>query len=521
MNPQALMDQALDRHRQGDLSGAEQLYRQVLRMAPGNQDAQHMLAVAVAQQGRREEASGIFRQVITANPHDRLALTNYANALRELGRHGAALEMLDRALALNPHDPECWNSRSLVLQSLTRFDEALQSAERALALSPGHPGAMRGRADLLQSLGHYRHALEAYDGMLEGIPNDAGLWCNRGISLRNLGKLEVSSQSFERATALDPAMMAARFHIGLNHLLAGDLARGLPLYELRKEMPEPVEARVYCQPLWTGREDLKGKHLFVYIEQGLGDTIQFCRFIPPLRERGAIVTLSVYGPMMRVLKGADLGCALIGWGEVPVQFDYHCPLMSLPLALGTTLDTLPAPRRYLEAEPGRVAHWAKRIGQEGFRIGVAWRGNQSVFGAEGKEFPLAALAPLSRIPGVRLISLQKDPGPVPDGLTLERFGDLDEGGDAFIDSAAVIENLDLVISADSAPAHLAGALGATVWAALKHVPDWRWLLGRNDSPWYPSMRLFRQKEPGNWDSVFGAMRDVLDAQLRELRLDKN
>ena len=415
MNPQVLMAQALERHRQGDISGAEQYYRQVLRMVPGDRDAQHMLAVAVAQQGRREEAREMFEQVLSADPRDPLALTNYANVLRELGRHGAALEMLDRALALDPRDAERWNSRGMVLQSLTRFDEALRSVEQALALRPGHPGAMRGHADLLQSLGHYRHALEAYDRLLERAPNDAGLWNNRGISLRNLGMLEASSQSFERAAALDPRMMAARFHIGLNHLLAGDVARGLPLYELRKEMPEPVEARVYRQPLWTGKEDLTGKHLFVYIEQGLGDTIQFCRFIRPLQERGAAVTLSVYGPMMRLLKEADLDCALIGWGEVPGQFDYHIPLMSLPLALGTNLDNIPAPRRYLEAEPERVAHWAKRIGPEGFRIGVAWRGNQSVFGAEGKEFPLTALAAFSRIPGVRLISLQKDPGAVPRG----------------------------------------------------------------------------------------------------------
>ena len=515
MNSHAVMDQALERHRHGDLAGAEQLYRQVLRLAPSDHDALHMLAVALAQQGRRDEARGIFEQVISASPRDALALTNYANVLRELGRHYAALEMLDRALALDPRDPERWSSRGVALQSLTRFDEALQSVERALALRPGHPGAMRSRADLLQSLGHYREALAAYDRLLEFAPGDAGLWNNRGMSLRNLGKLETSSQSFERAAALDPQMKGAKFHIGLNRLLAGDLAQGLPLYELRKEMPLPVEARIYRQPLWTGKEDLKGKHLFAYIEQGLGDTIQFCRFIRPVRERGATVTLSVYGPMMRLLKGADLGCALIGWGEVPGEFDYHIPLMSLPLALDTTLDTIPATLRYLAAEPERVAHWARRIGPEGFRIGVAWRGNQSVFGAEGKEFPLAALNPLSHVPGVRLFSLQKDPGPVPDGLALEQFDDLDRGGDAFIDSAAIIESLDLVISADSAPAHLAGALGAAVWVALKHVPDWRWLLGRDDSPWYPSMRLFRQKEPGDWGSVFREMQDALAARMRQ------
>jgi tetratricopeptide (TPR) repeat protein len=502
MNPQALLAHALERHGHGDLAGAEQLYRQVLRLAPGDQDALHMLAVALAQQGRREDASEIFHRVISANPRDALALTNYANVLRELGRHGAALEMLDRALALDPRDPERWNSRGMALQSLARFDEALQCVDRALAYRPGHPGAMRNRADLLQSLGHYREALAAYDRLLEFMPNDAGLWSNRGISLRNLGMLDASSQSFGQANALDPQMKEVQFQIGLNHLLAGDLERGLPLYELRKQMREPVEARVYPQPLWTGREDLRGKHLFAYIEQGLGDTIQFYRFVRQVQERGATVTLSVYGPMMPLLASAEPPCALIGWGEVPSRFDYHIPLMSLPFALGITLGTIPAPRRYLAAEPERVARWAGRIGRDGFRIGVAWRGNNAVFGAEGKEFPLGALAGLGRIPGTRLISLQKDPGPVPEGLMLERFDDFDKGGGAFLDTAAIIENLDLVISADSAPAHLAGALGATVWVALKHVPDWRWLLGRDDSPWYPSMRLFRQTEPGNWDSVF-------------------
>jgi tetratricopeptide (TPR) repeat protein len=513
MNSQALMAEALEHHRQGDLAGAEQRYREVLRMAPGNDDALHMLAVALAQQGRREEAGELFHRVISANPRDALALTNYANVLREQGRHGAALGMLDRALALDPRDPELWNSRGMALQSLTRFDEALQSVDRALAVRSGHPGAMRNRADLLQSLGHYREALAAYDRLLEFMPNDAGLWSNRGISLRNLGMLDASSQSFGRANALDPQMKAVQFQIGLNHLLAGDLAHGLPLYELRKEVREPVEARVYPQPLWTGRQDLRGKHLFAYIEQGLGDTIQFYRFIRQVRERGANVTLSVYGPMIQLLKCADPPCALIGWGEVPSRFDYHIPLMSLPLALGVTLDTIPAPRRYLAAEPERVAHWARRVGRDGFRIGVAWRGNKAVFGAEGKEFPLGALAPLGRIPGTRLISLQKDPGPVPEGVMLERFDDLDQGGGAFLDTAAIIENLDLVISADSAPAHLAGALGACVWVALKHVPDWRWLLGRDDSPWYPSMRLFRQTEPGNWDSVFRDIHKALGPRI--------
>jgi tetratricopeptide (TPR) repeat protein len=513
MNPQALLAQALERHGRGDVAGAEQLYRQVLQLMPGHRDAAHMLAVAIAQQGRGEEACGLFAQVVAADPRDPLALTNYANVLRELGRHEASLEMLDQALALETRDPERWNSRALLLQSLGRFEEAFDSVNQALLLRPGHAGAVRARADILQSLGCYDEALAAYDRLLMAAPDDAGLWSNRGMSLRNLGQLEASSRSFERAIAVDPQMKEASFHVGLNHLLAGDFARGLPLYELRKQMRRPVEARVYPQPLWTGKENLRGKHLFAYIEQGLGDTIQFYRFIRPVMERGATVTLSVYAPMMRLLERADPPCALIGWGEVPDSFDTHIPLMSLPLALGTTLETIPVPRRYLTADPERAERWRERIGGHGFRIGVAWSGNQAVFGAEGKEYPLSALGGISRLPGVRLISLQKDAGAIPDGLKLEQFDDLDRGSDAFLDSAGTIENLDLVISADSAPAHLAGALGAKVWVALKHVPDWRWLMGRDDSPWYSSMRLFRQAAPGDWESVFREMETALKTLL--------
>jgi len=214
-----------------------------------------------------------------------------------------------------------------------------------------------------------------------------------------------------------------------------------------------------------------------------------------------------------LLKNATPAVELIGWGQTPDHFDFHIPLASIPLAVGMRADTIPAPDHYLVAEPDRVARWKARIGSHGFRIGIAWQGLEQVMGLEGKSFPLAALAGIAALPDVRLISLQKGDGAqqldhLPGGMAVERY-DFDESPDAFLDTAAMTRACDLVITADTAPAHVAGALGVSAWVALKHVPDWRWFLGRDDSPWYPDMTLFRQPATGDWDSVFAAMAAVL------------
>jgi len=211
-----------------------------------------------------------------------------------------------------------------------------------------------------------------------------------------------------------------------------------------------------------------------------------------------------------LLKRATPSVELIGWGAAPDAFHFHIPLASIPLAVGMTVRTIPAVDHYLTAEPVRIAQWKEKIGSHGLRIGIAWQGNNLVMGSEGKSFPVAELAPIAAMPGVRLIGLQKNAGSeqlnsLPPGMTVETY-DFDSGPDAFLDTAAMMMACDMVISADTAPAHLAGALGVPTWVALKHVPDWRWFLGRDDSPWYPSLRLFRQPVLGDWTSVFAAMK---------------
>jgi tetratricopeptide (TPR) repeat protein len=471
----ALLDQAVGWHGQGRLAEAETLYLKILTAEPGHAGTRHMLGVLRAQQGRHVEALALIAPVVAADPRDALALANLGNVLKALERLEEALEAYDRSLALNPDYPPAHLHRGNVLQLLLRYDQALESYNRFLGFAPDHAEA----------------------------------WSDRGSALQNLGRLEEALESFRHAETLDPALAQAPLNRALCHLLMEDFASGLPLYEWRKQMPQPMEARVYPQPLWTGAQDLRGKTLFVYIEQGLGDTIQYYRYVAFAIARGARVILSVPGQLIALLQGAAPAVELIGWHKVPPAFDFHIPLASIPLAVDMRLETIAAADHYLAAEPGRVARWKTMLGDHGFRIGIAWQGNQLVIGSEGKAFAVAALDGIAKIPGVRLIGLQKNAGSeqlddLPPGMVVESY-DFDQGPDAFLDTAAMMMNCDLVITADTAPAHLAGALGVPAWVALKHVPDWRWFLGRADSPWYPSLRLFRQPATGDWQSVFAAM----------------
>jgi tetratricopeptide (TPR) repeat protein len=479
---QALLNQAVALHGQGRLDEAARLYEQILSHNPQAMDARHMLGVVRAQQGRHPEAHDLIAPVVAANPGNALALANLGNVLNGLGRLEEALAAYDRSLARNPDYPPAWLHRGNVLQLLLHYDEAVQSYDRFLGFDPGNAEA----------------------------------WNNRGRAFQHLGRLDEALQSYREAQRLDPRSVEAFLNQGICHLLMEDFATGLPLLEWRKRMPEPMEARAYSQPLWSGMQDINGKTLFVYIEQGLGDAIQYYRYVGFALARGAKVILSVPDKLIALFAGASPQVDLIGWGQGPAAFDYHIPLASIPLAVGMRFDTIPVADQYLSAEPARIARWKDRLGDHGFRIGIAWQGNQLIPGAEGKSFPVAALEGISRLPGVRLIGLQKNAGSeqlaqLPSGMMVERF-DFDEGPDAFLDTAAIMKHCDLVITADSAPAHLAGALGVPAWVALKHVPDWRWFMTRADSVWYPSLRLFRQTRTNDWPSVFSAMEAALIAR---------
>jgi tetratricopeptide (TPR) repeat protein len=511
MSLQALYEQALGSHKRGDLATAEGLYRQLLAAAPQSFAARHMLGVLKAQQGALPEALELLAAAVAQKPGAHDAQFNFGKVLRDSGRLSEALDAYDRALTANPGyaaariaRAETANLLGNELRASGHLEEALACYDKALDDVPQYAEANNNRAVSLWNLGRFEESLADFDTALAIRPDYVEAHYNRGNLLRDMLKLKEAEQSYDRAIAIQPDFAPAHRNKGFCALLQGDFAQGLPLYEWRKRLKPPIEARSYPQPLWTGAEDIRGRTLFVYVEQGLGDAIQFYRFVAPLLARGARVILSVQDSLIALLANALPKVEVVGSRVVPAAFDYHIPLMSLPLALGVTSDSIPAGGAYLKAQPDRAARWRAKIGEKGFKIGISWQGARG--GVTTRAMPLSCFADLSAIEGVRLISLQKGFGNEQSLPELESLGDdFDSGPDAFLDSAAVMECLDLVITLDSALAHLAGALGRPVWVALKQVPDWRWFLARNDSPWYPSMRLFRQKTEGDWSSPFAEM----------------
>lgn len=530
-------------HRRGDLAGSEKICADILAASPGHFGALHMMGALQTRKGRPQDSLSFLQTALGIDPRSVPVLSCYADALTALGRWDEALSHYDRALKLVHNDSIVLNQRGIVLRRLGRTQEAIQSFSRALAVRPDYAAALNNRATALQDLHRFEEAVADCDKALAANRNNVQAWNNRGLALLKLDKPQDAVASFQaglairpdhaemlancgvalrelnqqpeaisyfkRSIASDPDHANARWNLGISSLLLGDFEEGLTLYEWRKKLVPPVEAREYAKPLWTGEQDIAGKTLFLYVEQGLGDAIQFYRLVSPLLARGARVILSVHDRLLRLFESASPKVELVGSQEVPA-FDYHLPLMSVPLALGLSLGTIPAPTPYLAAEDERVAYWRDRIGRDGFKIGISWQGAPG--GVGSRAMPLSCFESLARIPGVRLISLQKGLGTeqVASFPWVESLGEqFDAGPDAFVDSAAVIKNLDLIITLDSALAHLAGALNCPVWVALKQVPDWRWLLDRDDSPWYPSMRLFRQRCRDNWLDVFTEMQSLV------------
>ncbi len=340
-------------------------------------------------------------------------------------------------------------------------------------------------------------------------------------ALQDLKRPEEALASYDKALAIRPDYADALFNRGLSALLMGDFSAGWRGYEYRWDRKN-AEARKLLAPYpnWKG-EDIREKRIIVYEEQGLGDIIQFSRFLTQLVALNAEVTFLLRSTMHRLLSVSAPSVRLVAAPPKGEDFDFQCALMSLPGAFGTSCENLPSSVPYLFAEEGVVARWRERLGDHGLKIGICWQGNPDVKADIGRSFPLRCFQPLAAISGVRLISLQKAHGldqleNLPSGMEVETLGEEFDGGpDAFIDTAAVMSCLDLIITCDTSVAHLAGALGRPVWVALKHVPDWRWMLDRSDSPWYSTMKLYRQTIRDDWDSVF----DQLAADVANLKAD--
>lgn len=505
--------------RQGRLAAAARVYGAILQRHPDHFDALHFLGVIAVRNGQVQRGVELISRAIDLDGNIAEAHGNLGDALRRLGRHEDAVASYDCAIALRTDLAQVYCNRGNALTDLERPEEALASYDRAIALKPDYAHAYSNRGVALQDLQRLEEALLCYDKAIALNPVYVKAYSNRGVVLRDLNRPKDALASYDRAIALRPDDVEANWNRSLCLLLTGDFERGWQAYEWRKKQKGHSAARNYPQPLWSGTQDLAGKTLFLYWEQGLGDTIQFCRYARLAEARGAKVVLSVQGPLRRLLSRLSPTIQILGAREDPAEFDYHAPLLSLPLTFGTTLRDIPADIPYLSAEPDRIDHWRDRLGADGFKIGICWQGRVGRVDV-GRSFAVTEFYDIAAIPGVRLISLQKGEGAkqlesLPEGMPIETLGaEFDAGPQAFLDTAAVMAHMDLIITSDTSVAHLAGALGRPAWVALKHVPDWRWLLEGSGCPWYPTMRLFRQRTRGDWKSVFREIEKEVSVSLR-------
>lgn len=498
---------------------AVESYDRAIALKPMHAEAHSNRGNALAALGKQQAAIDSYGRAIDLKPDYAMAINNRGVAHIALKQPDAALEDFDRAIALQPRFAMAHNNRGNALVRLGRLRAAAECYSRAIALAPELAEPHTNLGSALVALGQPQAALQQIDRALELRPDYATALSHRGDAQRALLQLEAAIESYGRAMALKPDDALFRLNQAIVKLQSGDFAGGWPLYEWRTQTEDAGSPRVYAEPVWTGAGDISGKTLFVHYEQGLGDTIQFSRYVKLAEARGAKVVFSVQDRLVRLMSTLSPTVTVVDSRTQPRKFDYHIALLSMPLAFGATIQSVPAEAAYLRAEPDRVEAWARRIGNHGFRIGIAWQGNPRSKADRGRSARLEDFKAFSAIENVRLISLQVTDGAeqlaeLPDGLRVETLGNgFDEGPDGFIDTAAVMANLDLVVTVDTSIAHLAAALGKPAWVALKYSPDWRWLLGRSDSPWYPTMRLFRQESIGDWSKVFADMAAALAERL--------
>jgi len=537
------IEEGVTLQRQGNLAEAEKVYTRILKTLPDQFDTLQLLAELKVQRGKAGEALRLMTAAVKARPNSADAQVHLGHVLRALKRDADALASYDKAIAREPGNIDALGNRGDVLLALGRAAEALECIDRIIAAAPGHVEARAQRGVALAKLGRHDEALaefdsalragpnpivvynrgltlaalgrpgeavEAYDGTLAAIPNHAAALSSRGVALQALNRHAEAIASFDRALALVPDYADAHFNRSLALLATGDYRAGQLEYEWRWKRTGAAPPRLN-RPLWLGETPLAGKTILLHAEQGLGDTIQFVRYVPRLAAAGAKVVLEVHPELKALLSRLPGAAAVIGRGEPRPAFDLHCPLGSLPLAVKTEPASVPADIPYLAADPARIERWRPRLeALRGPRVAIVWAGNAAHANDRNRSVPLASLAPLWVDSRVHLVSLQRDLR-AGDGKLLERAPVLHLGPELadFDDTAAVLAGCDLVIAVDTSVAHLGGALGRPLWVLVPFSADWRWTKDAERSPWYPSARLYREARPGDWgDVVARVARDV-------------
>lgn len=515
--------------------------RQALQHQPRHVEAHHHLGLSLAWQGKRAEAIALFRQTLELQPGHFKAWNNLGVALLEQGQKGEAVDCYRKALKVQPDYPDALFNLAVALAGEQQHDEAIAAYEKLVRLVPDHGAGLGNLGLLLLDVKRTAEALVLLNQAARLFPASADAHNNRALALMDLGRFAEAESAFLEALRLQPGHPEAHNVLGTNHavqgrlpealacyahslrlrpdypearwhqaltwLQTGDFERGWPEYEFRWRRKR-ARMHPFPQPLWDGTP-FPGRTLLLHTEQGVGDIFQFIRYATLAKERGGTVVVLCPAGLERVLSTCPGVDRIVPFGPTLPPGDLQAPLMSLPMIFRTTLGTIPAPVPYLSADPARIEHWRQRLSDDdALKIGIYWQGNPKHRWDRFRSFPARRFAALAAVPGVRLYSLQKGMGAEQVAPGRLRFPLIDLGsefvdaGGAFTDAAAVLPQMDLVIGCDSALGHLAGALGVCTWVLLSTLIDWRWLDERDDSPWYPTMRLFRQRTLNDWDEVF-------------------
>lgn len=551
-NPDAMQFLGVIAHQRGDHAQALALIEQAIALNATNAMYHYHLGLVHGALKQWDAAITCYRQAVSLSPRYAAAHCNLGIALFETEHFAEAVASYDAALALQPEAPEVLNNKGNALKELGQFDGAVACARRALALNPRLLRAyiVLGGALLEQRLPQqaeqcYRQAVAISPDNVEFLSplamallkqerNDEALACfrralaiapdhvdansNLANLLNDLGRLDEAALHYRRALARDPDNVKTLFNESLMLLLAGQMEAGWQKHEYRWATPEFRKGVPRCpEPPWLGQQPVAGKRLLLHAEQGIGDTLQMLRFVPLLQAMGAEIYLEVQAPLKALLARLPQVKGVSKFGEPRPQYDMHCPLMSLPLAFQVRPDHVPGSVPYLAPDPVQVDAVRRLLGpRAGLRVGLCWKGSGNYEKDRQRSIGLAPFGHLFAVGGVQFYSL------MPDGRAdfLAAAGqagcdlghELDAGGPPFEETAALVTELDLVISCDTSIGHLAGALGVPVWLALPHVPDWRWMMERADTPWYPATRLYRQGVAGDWDGLF--RRIALDLRQR-------
>lgn len=494
------------------LDAAVASFDKAIAIKPDYVEAHYNRGLALEELKQFEAAIASYDKVIALYPDFADAHFRRGSALEEVRRFEAAAASYERATAIQPGFAEAHFRRGNALHELTQLDAAIASYNQAIAIKPNFAEAYSNRGNALQQLGRLEAAISSFKEALAVKPDFADAYYNLANAQQELRQLDAAVANYRHATALNPDFAPAKLNMAFALLLDGRFDEGLKLYEWRWD-PTAVKVpkRDFSQPLWLGIESIQDKTILLHSEQGFGDTIQFCRYAQLVAGLGAKVIFEAPKQLMGLLQDLEGVTTLVERGASLPAFDYHCPVLSLPLAFKTNLTTIPGGRNYLRYVDRKAAKWAEKLGSSAkTRVGIVWSGNKENANDFKRSIALAQL--LSYLPRhCEYFSLQKEVS-VPDQATLEANAWIRHFGDEledFTDTASLCGLMDVVVSVDTSVAHLSGALSKPTWILLPFRPDWRWLLDRDDSPWYPSVRLYRQESPFDWDGVLERVRSDL------------